>query len=499
MSRHRRHGTHDDSSAFQEWLSRRLGREVIDADEGPARARNLTVYWPESTLDVSLSLAPYADDDLAAIDAAWARQPSGASRFVVLRDDACDTWLLLLCPAPDDATGYRVVFPSAWPVTPQGRGKLHCMNGSADWREVRRIGDAARPHDWILRAVPVQFDSRAHGEVDIEIDVEPTATRPAHGRYGALGLFGAIDVDGRFVIPPRYRWIGDMNGLLGTVQRALCPPLPEGRLSERRWAEVLEPDAPHVDALGREVCDVIEVWSHALVNPPGIRALSGSLEWGMFTVCHDLTVANHVADGRIAPMHAGRGEVPPMRWRSVGRKAVQRVIAVQCDTRGTWGYVDPLGRTVIEPRFAHACSIDAGLAFVELARQGLWGAITFDADEPLRDVMTGADRAATAVVALGGRARLARHRRRIRRPLHRAGPRRPLGHGHAQRRARHAVRRRGRQARRPVPDVEHPQHLPPTLHAPATTALARLADRQRACWRQPGVDGGAPVCVVGNL
>jgi hypothetical protein len=297
---------------------------------------------------------------------------------VVLRSDDCDSWLLAVVRSPGDPADLRVVFPAGWPATPQGRGDLRCVNGSADWREHRRLGAAARAHDWILRAAFVALggdDVPGPGQA-VDVDLS---------RCGEPGPYGAVDVDGRFVVAPRFAWMGEPNNVLGTVQRALCPPLPEGRREARRWAEVQPLGEPTRDALDREVCDVIEVWSGQRVNPPGIKALAGTLSYGTYVACRDLTQPGHIGDGCVAPMHACQTEPPPLTWRRVGDLGV--VIAAQSDKRGLWGYVDACGHAVVEPRFESASDFDSGLAIVKLARQPFWGVITFDFDEPVVDGM----------------------------------------------------------------------------------------------------------------
>lgn len=221
------------------------------------------------------------------------------------------------------------------------------MTGGVDWREYNRIGAEARPSNWHLRVVGYDLQTQN------------------------MGLWGMVDLEGRFVLPCQFAEMSAAHGLLGAKEDKHTPPLPAGRLQFWQWSAVRKPSDPSVDALGRKVVDVIEVWSGRRVNPEGLKVLAGTLHWGYFVVCRD-DAAN------MGLMRATEAEPGEMRWSQVyNQYTPDPGVAACCATTGLWGYIGALGQVVVEPQFLEASSFSARLAYVRTA-QGLMGAIAFD-------------------------------------------------------------------------------------------------------------------------
>lgn len=336
-------------------LRKLLGRRALaDGDHktwhggGPV----ITIATPDRDRPLPLRLPPFTEDDLDRVESEWQYLPTDFPRWVVALDRSAERWLL---PTGWDASlaQARVRFPSLWPSTPCGRGEIHTQHDIADFRAVRALGDAARPSHWLLRVQAWRPDA------SMKVD------EPQPGGY-----WGLIDIDGRLVLPMAYAHLGVAEGLLGTLSRQTAPPLPVGRLQSWQWAEVITASMPATDAYGREVCDVIEVWTGQRVNPHRIKALRGSLAWGYFTACHDATSAGVGAAGgvEVGLMLCTQAAPGPLRWAALQASAAvnSAMTPARCAVTGLYGYVGALGQTVLEPEFDAAWAVDSGLAKVRL-------------------------------------------------------------------------------------------------------------------------------------
>lgn len=341
-------------------LARRLERilarqEVVDGElkDSCNVGSVVTMATPNRDIPFPLRLPPFTDEDLNNVEHEWQYLPYEMPRWVVALDQALERWLL---PMGWDAVSGepRVRFPSVWPATPSGRGDVHTQYDLADHITWRAQGDAARPEGWQLRVQAWRPDSA----------VPADAAQPG-------GLWGLMDIDGRLVLPLIYIRMSPVKSLLGTLSQGTAAPLPAGRIQPWQWAEVLAADQAPTDAHGRKVCDVIEVWSGQRVNPPGIKALQGSLTWGYFTACHDSTdpcqTTNHTG-AEVGLMLCTQSEPGPLRWASLdaGNAVNHPMTPARCPASGLLGYIGALGQTMMEPCFEEAGALGNDLAQVRL-------------------------------------------------------------------------------------------------------------------------------------
>ncbi|MBK7001898.1 MAG: hypothetical protein IPH35_18600 [Rhodoferax sp.] len=335
-------------------LEQLLGREVIVDGElkvwhdgGPV----VTMTTTGRHKPLPLRLPPFTEEDLNTVEREWQYLPKDMPCWVVALDQAYERWLF---PIGWDAVSgeLRVRFPSVWPATPSGRGAIHTQYDLADHIALRALGDAARPEGWQLRVQAWRPDSAL-----------PADTAQV------VGLWGLIDIGGRLVLPLDYTYVGPVQPLLGTLSQTTCAPLPEGRTQPWQWAEVLTTGQPPVDAHGRKVCDVMEVWSGQRVNPPGIKAVQGSLTWGYFTACHDSTASSTSQVGaKIGLMLCTQTQPGPLRWSWVyaSNAVCSPMSPARCAVSGLYGYVGALGQTIMEPCFESAGGLDSELAQIRL-------------------------------------------------------------------------------------------------------------------------------------
>ena len=335
---------------FANYLSVLLKREVTQGDTGPGEdARELRIPVEGFKHPIAVHLPPYTSDELAAADKEWqALSPDSAlqsgPRWILAHDRKFSPWLLSVGIECNAADGHilQVRFPTSWPANSNGRGDISSAH-SADWREIRSLGEAARPHDWNLR---------------VQSLVLPDFT---------VGLWGLIDLAGDFVLPCVYEHLSEPEGLLWSLSCKTAAPLPANRHQSWMWSEVRRFDEPTSDASGREVCDVIEVWSGRRINPPGIKAWKKTLKYGYFIACHDTTdesVKNSPQETGV--MLVTQPTPGPMRWSNWG-DCPGPLTPARCARTGLWGYVGPLGENVIEPQFSKASTVDSGLAIVRLS------------------------------------------------------------------------------------------------------------------------------------
>ncbi len=310
-----------------------------------------------STLDrdkpYPLRLPPFTQEDLDTVEQEWQHLPAEMPRWVVALDQKLERWVF---PLGWDTVAARpqVRFPSVWPAGPSGRGAVHTRYDLADHVSLRAQGDAARPTGWQLRVQAWYPDAT----------VAADAAQPG-------GLWGLMDIDGRLVLPLIYTRMSPVQSLLGTLSQGTAAPLPAGRIQPWQWAEVLATDQAPTDAHGRKVCDVIEVWSGQRVNPPGVKALQGSLTWGYFTACHDSTdpcqTTNHTG-AEVGLMLCTQSQPGPLRWASLnaGNAVNNPMSPARCPVSGLLGYIGALGQTVMEPCFEEAGNLDNDLTQVRL-------------------------------------------------------------------------------------------------------------------------------------
>lgn len=352
-------------------LSEILGREIISGQRYKRDDdREFYVKSGGRTANeiLEVTLPPYSEADLYAIDKEWHGLTTnfdlfGKSQWVIGQDDSWNSWILRVGVDFDALNNHslRVRWPSAWDATAYGRGDMHCSSSLVDIRE------NATPDGWHLRVWALNLNDCT------------------------LGLRGLIDIDGKFVLPCEYESISKIEGLLAPLSKTTAEPLPTGRLTHWMWAEVLKPNDPTKDCHGREVCDVIEVWSGKRVNPDGTKALRNSLSRGYFHVTLDSTDSKRPLGSELGLMLASLPNAGPMRWKRILGNYPFGAIAAQCANSGLYGYIGATGQTVMEPQFATASSFRDDWTIVQ-STDGKFGAIAIDfekmCEESLAATMT---------------------------------------------------------------------------------------------------------------
>jgi len=138
-------------------------------------------------------------------------------------------------------------------------------------------------------------------------------------------LIGLMNVSGHLALPCRYTWLGS---------------------ALRNWdQQFMEAQLPNCHP---DESDLINLAGERL-NPPGIKLLAGTL--------HSAAVATEEGSGEAGLkclMNSTSGKMPgELQWRWV-KELWNGFAAVQDDTTGLWGYIDPAGQLVITPRFKEA-------------------------------------------------------------------------------------------------------------------------------------------------
>jgi hypothetical protein len=348
-------------------LSEILGREIISGQRykrDDDREFYVKSGGRAANEILEVTLPPYSEADLSAIDSEWRGLTENSnlwdkSQWVIGQDDSRNTWLLRVGVDFDALNNHSlyVRWPSAWDATAYGRGDMHCSSSLVDIRE------NATPDGWHLRVWALNLNDCT------------------------LGLRGLIDIDGKFVLPCEYESISKTEGLLAPLSKTTVEPLPTGRLTQWMWAEVLKPNDPTKDCHGREVCDVIEVWSGKRVNPVGTKALRNSLSSGYFHVTLDSTDPKHPLGSDLGLMLASLPNAGPMRWKRILGNYPFGAIAAQCANNGLYGYIGATGQTVVEPQFASATSFTDDWATVEIV-VGKTGAIAIDFEAARKTPLT---------------------------------------------------------------------------------------------------------------
>lgn len=353
-------------------LSAILGREIIPGQK--YQRVDEREFWVSSggrttTESIGVALPPYTEDDLDAIDFEWTGLPTSspvwaAPQWLVARDDSYNTYLLRVGVEFDPLLDYRacVRWPTAWPANAaRGRGVLRCSSAVHDWH------NAALPDGWNVRVWELNLNECV------------------------LGLRGLIDIHGEFVLPCEYEHISVAKGLLTQQSKTTEEPLPVGRATRWMWAEICKLGEPVNDSYGRDVCDVVEVWSGKRINPVGTKALRNSLSHGYFQITPDSTHSNLTAGSEVGLMLASLSQPAPMLWKRILGNVPFGALAAQCVNTGLYGYVGATGQTVVEPQFISAISFTDDWAIVEVVG-GKKGAIAIDFEAtgktPLTATMT---------------------------------------------------------------------------------------------------------------
>lgn len=162
---------------------------------------------------------------------------------------------------------------------------------------------------------------------------------PMEGRHGHLtitnnkGLAGLADLDGRIVLPCRYRWLGHTG---------FRTPLLEAQSPDDR------PDES----------DLIDL-SGERINPPGIKLMAGSFD----TADQAIVVREGTGETGLKGLMSNDGRLlGEMRWRWIDALNEDRA-AVHDDASGLWGYVDSLGELIIPCRCWEAYTFNDGRAY----------------------------------------------------------------------------------------------------------------------------------------
>lgn len=161
-----------------------------------------------------------------------------------------------------------------------------------------------------------------------------------------MGLTGLADIEGRMLLPCRYRWLSYISFYH-----------PEPKLLEAQL-----PDASSQES------DLIDVSGHR-INPPGLKLMAGS-----FATCGQAVVGREGEgeSGLKGLMAIDGALLDEMRWRWIDAMNDKRA-AVEDPATGQWGYIDASGQLVIPCRFRNAHPFNDGRAFVESTQDGATG------------------------------------------------------------------------------------------------------------------------------
>lgn len=278
-------------------------------------------------------VAPYADEDLAGIDAAH-------GRLVWTWDNGWIHPIALLCAPRADAgqaDAWPLCLPSAW-------GHLQsCWHGNLH-----------------LHA----------GHVLVVCDES--------GRYGLVRLHQIAPepprVIGLWLQPCEWVWLAEAASSSASVIEA---------------ARQVEPDAR-----GELVCDLISPLDGRRINPPGVKALLGTSHYNG-TDYSDSLVVNEAGQGLYArvlgrvtrqgvllcgqAVHDGmleevRWGLDDVRWLEMGSEQ-GGMIAVRSPDNGLWGFIDRRGAVAIAPQFGDVWGFNHGTAVVQPAGEARVGLI----------------------------------------------------------------------------------------------------------------------------
>lgn len=163
------------------------------------------------------------------------------------------------------------------------------------------------------------------------------------------GLAGVLGFDGQLLVPCQFASLRERlgNGRMEAVRGPLL--------------EIHEPLEPH--HMLKFLCDVIDIQTGQRINPPGVRAVRGSI-WhdNEFVAVRDQDV--DLPTPRLGFMDRdghwlGKADWADLRAFSEGRAAVF------CAQRQRWGYIDKHGDEVIAAQYAWAGSFNRGKALVQ--------------------------------------------------------------------------------------------------------------------------------------
>ena len=197
----------------------------------------------------------------------------------------------------------------------------------------------------------------------------------------ALGLYGVVQLQ------QSPGSAGERGPVLGHwVQSCIRPYLNGPRCAVGELLEAAHHLMP--DARGEILCDLIRPLSGERVNPPGVKALAGTLEsQGALVVNEDdrhpirlgrvdrrgqLFCGQAVEEGDLAIQSWGCED---LRWAAIHDES-RGLAAVRCPDTGLWGYVGRRGEVLIPPAFGRAGSFSKVGAVVWPAEdKGLCGLI----------------------------------------------------------------------------------------------------------------------------
>lgn len=271
---------------------------------------------------------------------------------------ACDSRLRLIpllvgrdvhplsCWSQLEAAAQKVVFPSLWPATWDGRGPFYLMWIRGYPQEEKAEGLDFRPYNWLLpvvRQVPV---------------TEGNATV-------LRWRWGVIDIEGRFVLPCQFPSMSfpETRGLGKPIQAER--PLPASRREPWCWVWVGEAEHAQRCLRGDNLSapgDVIEVWSgvHPLQKELTARELQDRFAL--------VSKKDGGADGPLGLFNLATGRCGPIRWRYIQTSGLsfKHVGPAQCFETGLWTYVDENGEALLPAEFARTEGVDSGLATAQL-------------------------------------------------------------------------------------------------------------------------------------
>lgn len=212
--------------------------------------------------------------------------------------------------------------------TPYDLHKLLADTPDGEW-----VWFFARQH-WHLRL----HQGRLIFPADWSVDRDFSRVGPMEGHHGhfpisnSKGLAGLADLDGRIVLPCRYRWLGHI-GFRTSLLEAQSPD-----------------DRP-------DESDLIDL-SGKRINPPGMKLLAGSFD----TAGQAIVVREGNGEKGCKGLMSNDGRLlGEMRWRWINALNEDRA-AVHDAVSGLWGYIDALGELVIPCRYREAHTFNDGRA-----------------------------------------------------------------------------------------------------------------------------------------
>ncbi|MDD2465089.1 MAG: WG repeat-containing protein [Desulfobulbus sp.] len=195
----------------------------------------------------------------------------------------------------------------------------------------------------------------------------------AEGRYGLIRLRQlqgpTPQVVGQWFQSCSWAYLSGGNGTGSSILEATCSNVPDDR--------------------GELVCDLLDAQDGHRINPPGIKALMGSINYRGAIVVNEAGFGRfHRVLGRVnrqgvlcngQTRPSGEGSdgtwvVDDLRWLEIGSES-ERLTAVRSAENGLWGYVDQNGAISIAPQFGDVWAFNYGTAEVQPKGSSFWGLI----------------------------------------------------------------------------------------------------------------------------